>query len=463
MMPKLSHPHAPQSPACTAACTTRPPDGIPSLLQGCLEMLQLALDQGPKNVSGDGIKVTRSALRCIASFFPTMIFKASLFISLSLGATYAQDLGVPLSWRKFSNSRPLSERISIAQAAINTILPQLNTATGEFNGIGYWQSGNVYSAMANTDHYSGGTTNKAQVVNMLNTVFGLRADYDQYGYNDDAMWWAQSAVYAYRAYGDNNLLNHAIDVWNHVSNYVITQDQANSGSNPNKGFTLSGTCDGQSMAGGVFWRPTSDDQGVNSVTTGLYLTLSAFLGEATGDSKYTNAAIASANWIKNLNINSDGIVLDSVNAHDCSRSPANWLFTYNTGKFVEGLSVLAAVTGDSAWSSLMVNTVAKGVKSGAWQGDNGIITEGASPNSNNDGVGFKAVFIRALGEVFTRTNNNDLRTLIHSYADVQYNALLDLAANGTSYSSAWAGPPQAFTTWGQLAALDVMTTNIVAN
>lgn len=36
--------------------------------------------------------------------------------------------------KKFSNTRPLSERISIAQNAINSILPQLNSATGEFNG-----------------------------------------------------------------------------------------------------------------------------------------------------------------------------------------------------------------------------------------------------------------------------------------------------------------------------------------
>lgn len=68
---------------------------------------------------------------------------------------FAQDLGVPTTWRvrshmrlllarayrltngyvqKFSNTRPLSERISISQDAINAILPQLNAATGEFNG-----------------------------------------------------------------------------------------------------------------------------------------------------------------------------------------------------------------------------------------------------------------------------------------------------------------------------------------
>lgn len=37
----------------------------------------------------------------------------------------------------------------------------------------------------------------------------------------------------------------------------------------------------------------------------------------------------------------------------------------------------------------MVNIAAAAVKSTAWQGSDGIITEGASPSSNNDGVGFK--------------------------------------------------------------------------
>ena len=57
--------------------------------------------------------------------------------------------------------------------------------------------------------------------------------------------------------------------------------------------------------------------------------LSAYLAETTGDAKYLNAAIASATWMKNLQINSDNIILDTVNAKDCSRTPATWfaLFT----------------------------------------------------------------------------------------------------------------------------------------
>ncbi|KAF8074659.1 endo-1,6-alpha-mannosidase [Lyophyllum atratum] len=366
----------------------------------------------------------------------------------------AQDLSVSTSWRKYSNSRPRTERIQISQNAINAIMPQLDIATGEFKGIGYWQSGNAWSAIANHDHVSGQKTYQANVVKNLKTVFRLRKNFDQFG------WWAQAAVYGYRAYRDPALLSYAVSTWKHVSQFAITAAQARDRKQPNKNFQIASQCEGQTMVGGVFWRPTSDDKSINSITTGL----SASLAEITGDKKYTNAAIASANWIQVHNLKSGSIVLDSVNGQDCSRSPATWLFTYNSGKFIEGLSILADVTHDSRWRNLMIKILAASVKSTSWQGEDGIITEGSSTSRNNDGVRFKAVLIRGLYEAFARNSqNNDLRILVHSYIDVQYNALLDLAKRGDAYSARWHGPPQAFTTWGQLAALDVLVSAIGAN
>lgn len=88
----------------------------------------------------------------------------------------------------------------------------------------------------------------------------------------------------------------------------------------------------------------------------------------------------------------------------------------------------------------MVTIVAAAVKNAPWQGSDGIITEGVSTTSNNDGVGFKgmwsiflvssgvvrlfvtttAIFIRGLAEAFARNpSNTDLRILLHSYVDVQ--------------------------------------------
>ncbi|KAJ7777129.1 endo-1,6-alpha-mannosidase [Mycena metata] len=420
-----------------------------------------------------------------------MLFHLALLSLVSSAA--CQDLGVPLSWREFSNNRTLAQRITIAQNAINQMTPQLNSATGEFNGLGYWQSGNVWSVLANQDHLAGTTTNKALVVNNLNLVFSRWAHYDQFHstmmqclfkpnsvliQNIDSLpkvvgpscviripcLWRMSHSYGFNLVNnelqDTNLLAHAVDVWTHVTGYVITAAEASARKQPNKAFTIESTCNGATMAGGVFWRPTTDDTSVNSITTGL----SAFLADYTKNATYTSAAILSANWIKAHNINANNLVLDTVDAADCSTSPATWLFTYNSGKYIEGLSVLAAVTGDSQWSTLMINILNSAVKTTVWQGSNGVITEGASPSADNDDVGFKAVLIRGLGEAWIRnTANTALTTLIHSYGDVQYNALLELAATGNTYSSSWLGPPQAFTSWGQLAALDVLTTNILTN
>ncbi|CAK5283618.1 unnamed protein product [Mycena citricolor] len=416
-----------------------------------------------------------------------MFLRHVLLFSLSGAAVVsvaAQDLGVPLSWRKFSNSRGLSERIQIAQAAINQMTTVLDASTGEFAGIGYWQSGNVWSVMANQDYLAKSTVNKALVLNNLNLVFNRFSNYDQFGCGEwlSDVSRANAVLMGVVGHGgdlrtpgvrgalsvfkfsrgwdlkviqDATMLSHAVTVWNHVRQFVVQ----GGGTQPNKNFPIQSACNGVTMAGAVFWRPTIDDSGINSITTGL----SAFLAEATGNSMYTNAAVQSATWIKTQMINSNQLVLDGMSARDCSRSP-NWIFTYNTGKYIEGLSVLGAVTKDSTWTNLMINLLNSAVKTNAWQGSNGVITEGANPSSDNDNAGFKSVLIRGLAEAWLRNPGNaPLTTLIHSYGDVQYNALLDLAATGNTYSSSWAGPPQGFTAWGQMAALDVLTSNVLTN
>lgn len=391
-----------------------------------------------------------------------MLFRTLTIFTLSALAC-AQDLGVPTSWREFSNKYSLQDRQAKAKAAIDVIAPR-TTSNGEFQDVGFWGSAaTVYSAMANYDHFVSSTTYKNTVVDGLNKVFSEYAHFDQFGYNDDALWWATASYYAFRAYGDRNLLQHAVDTWNAVLPYQITSAQASSGTTPVKNFGIRGNCNSVTNAGAVFWRPTNDDDNLNSVTAGLFLTLSAYLAqENSGQSQYVNAAIAASNWIRNANTNANNIILDTIHAKDCSRSPDNWLFTYNTGKYIEGTNVLASVTGDSSWTTKVTQVAAAAVKNGPWQGSNGVITEGASPNSSNDGVYFKSAFVRALNELFRTTQNRDLGTLLHSYLVVQYNAILELAANGSTYSSAWAGPAQGYTGWGQAAALDNLVSGITS-
>jgi hypothetical protein len=98
-------------------------------------------------------------------------------------------------------------------------------------------------------------------------------------------------------------------------------------------------------------------------------------------------------------------------------------------------------------SGRMLTVVASAVENTAWQGSNGVVTEGSGNTQNNDGIGFKggfvmcflglyffgtrlnyahacllslAVYIRGLREAYRRTPSNaQLRTLLRSYIDVQ--------------------------------------------
>lgn len=56
--------------------------------------------------------------------------------------------------------------------------------------------------------------------------------------------------------------------------------------------------------------------------------------------------------MQTLNMNNDSLALDTIYANDCSRSPATELFTYNSGKLIEGLSVLFDVTSNASWQTL---------------------------------------------------------------------------------------------------------------
>nr|ADX07283.1 putative endo-1,6-alpha-mannosidase [Flammulina velutipes] len=334
-------------------------------------------------------------------------------VAIAALAAQAQDLGVPQSWKDKDNHHSLDERKSISQKGIDRMLRELDRNTGEFRGIDFWQSGNVYTAMVHQDVYAGNHKNKDTVVEMLKKVFKNHKNYDKYQTKNSLV-----------------MLSTLGKLYRHMNRH------------PHK-ITIKGKCADKSMEGAVFWRPGEPDNSVNSITTG-------------------DAAIRSAKWIQRLNMK-DNIVLDSFDASNCHRANPGWIFTYNSGKYMEGLSVLKDVTGDGAWGKLLVEIAAATMKGKHWQGDNGIIKEGSSPDKNDSGVGFKAVFIRGLTEVHERTkkSNRDLQILIHSYVCVQYNAILALAKNhNNEYPSSWAADPKTYkhkyTSWGQLAALDTL-------
>ncbi|KAL0063958.1 hypothetical protein AAF712_009148 [Marasmius tenuissimus] len=123
---------------------------------------------------------------------------------------------------------------------------------------------------------------------------------------------------------------------------------------------------------------------------------------------------------------------------------------------IEGMSILSTITKDQSTLQLYVrfppitstyrlltvrialrlrDTLAATVDNDLWQGDNGIISYGSGHSGD-------WTMVHALSAVYQRNSTTpDLRNYIRDYLTVQYNALSDLATNGSSiYGSSWIGP-----------------------
>ncbi|KAJ3482045.1 hypothetical protein NLI96_g7246 [Meripilus lineatus] len=267
----------------------------------------------------------------------------------------------------------------------------------------------------------------------------------------DSILWYLATMKAYRAYNDSSMLDYATTGWVATTKLLITPENAASGIHAAKNVTFNGTCQGESTAGGLFLfadnvEAASTNTAVHGSTLGAYLALSAYLFEATGDQKYSTAAELSAQFIKS-HLSTGTYVFDRISLSNCQVDKTVW--TYSVGYFLEGLSVHANTTGNATWTAYLNDLVSTSIQYPGWTRSDGVITEG--------------FFIRGLFEVWKRTTNPQIASLVNSYITVQLNALMDLAKapTGNYFSPSWPGPSSdAFNPLGQLAALNVLNAGI---
>ncbi|KAK7688612.1 hypothetical protein QCA50_008150 [Cerrena zonata] len=196
------------------------------------------------------------------------------------------------------------------------------------------------------------------------------------------------------------------------------------------------------------------------------MALSAYLYEITRNQTYYEFANLSHTFIQSHLYNvSRGCIMDNYDIQQC-QTGNNRAFTYNTGLYLEGLSVFSNTTKDSGLIQLANQIALDSMKkSSLWTNVNGVIT-GSRSNVTNDDVGhsFKVMLIRALHEHWSRSENaSEIANLIEKFLTVQHNAILNLARYpGTNwYTHAWTGPPvPTMLPWGQLAAMDVLSSAI---
>ncbi|KAK7688611.1 hypothetical protein QCA50_008149 [Cerrena zonata] len=64
--------------------------------------------------------------------------------------------------------------------------------------------------------------------------------------------WGLAEIYSFRAYGDRLFFLDAVSIWEQYTPWMITTQDAASGSHPLRNVTFPSQCNGSSVAGGVF-------------------------------------------------------------------------------------------------------------------------------------------------------------------------------------------------------------------
>ncbi|KAJ3490779.1 hypothetical protein NLI96_g1177 [Meripilus lineatus] len=273
----------------------------------------------------------------------------------------------------------------------------------------------THDALLATLQNQGTVTGSLKTVETMNNRFWFAPTQHM---NINPLQWSLAVQAAYRAYGSSDSLTLAMSIWDAVSVSQITAENAANGTHPQKNGTFSQMCNGASTAGGVF--------------------------------RYAD-------------IQAD----TQVDGLSSSYNTGAW--SYNTGFFIEGLSVYANVTQNSTWTTNLNKVLFTAINFPPLTRYDGIIIEDAKPSttpmtfSNDFECGFKGIYMHGLFEVWTRTTDPKVKNFLQSYLFVQLNAILDLARlPGTNqFSSSWPGPyPLNLDACSQLAALEVFNAAI---
>ncbi|KAJ6457253.1 glycosyl hydrolase family 76-domain-containing protein [Mycena sanguinolenta] len=347
------------------------------------------------------------------------------------------------SWSQWNITASRTNRISLAQAAIQEAVSQLNTSTAQYAdpADNSRLAGHIFSQLAEFDS----ATNQTQFAQDLGQYFSLSQNtLESLGITnftgptiDNGLDYGHAAVIAYTTYNNPVFLQYAVESWWAARNYTLYPDNLDAGTFPGKNFPLSASCAGLSMAGGTFESRDPTNPSMNVFATGGFLVLSALLAEATGNDDYLQAATQSADFIHAHLFNIENLVLDTISARANDSCAINSILSsYNSGLMIEGLSVLYSITQNATILGLIGEIATTAISTTAWQGANGIITN----NATNTG---DIYLPRGLAAAYTRNaTTSGLKSYIEAYLGVQYNAVTNTARIGTTnvYGPSWITP-----------------------
>ncbi|KAJ7037185.1 hypothetical protein C8F04DRAFT_420451 [Mycena alexandri] len=389
------------------------------------------------------------------------VFVVVLVLTAMRGAAQV----TPASWRKSNITTPLAERVRLAGAALDTAIDRLGIDGYFITDDATGTAGDLYAQMALFDMATNQSKYETALGQYFEVVLQSGVNFSNSGlphpFISDSLAFGHAAAHAYTAYDRNPIfLQYAVDSWWWGREHTLSMQDISARRFPRMNFTLVKVCQNATMAGGTFQNNDPNNSLVEGYASGYFLVLSALLAEATSDSVYLKAATESLSFIQShlykVNNTVEADISASAGSSPCSVGSDT--DPTQSGLMIEGLAILSSFTKNASTQNLLNELLLAVIPNTAWQGENGIVSEGA------DSGGGDMNLLRGLGAVYSRNlTTPELHRYIGDYIAVQFNAVVDLAtSNGTDiYGDSWSGPPSAdFSGLNQTDALGALISAI---
>jgi predicted alpha-1,6-mannanase (GH76 family) len=326
----------------------------------------------------------------VSSIIP--VIAAAVALSLTAIAVPAADASAAAS-------------AAVAAAAGTTISPQqagldemMESYSNHLIGSDWWQAAVAQSTLETYEQDTGDTTYSGDIGETYSAYNGNdpsgKPDFED-SFVDDTGWWGVAWLQAYVMTGDSAYLQTA---------------ETDAGFMHGQWDTDASTCGG---AGGVYWEITSAGPiGRLSIPNELFLELSAWLYNVTGNSTYLSWAEAEWSWFDQTGLITSGNLVDDGYNGACQVSGPNW--TYNQGVILAGLGQLYLATKNASLLTEAENIATAAI---AKLAPGGVLADTCQPSGcDGDQTSFKGIFVRNLRMLATIAGTSQYNSFLSAQA-----------------------------------------------
>ncbi|WP_068616830.1 glycoside hydrolase family 76 protein [Paenibacillus tuaregi] len=224
-------------------------------------------------------------------------------------------------------------------------------------------------------------------------------------FNDDLGWWALACMRAYELTGTEEYRNRASFLFDQIYSFYDN-----------------------TYGGGIWWKRDGTSPQKNMATNAPMVITAVKLKNATGNPAYLTKAQNIYGWIKSR-LSSGSKLGDHVEGSG-SGTAVDWDFSYNYGTYMGAALSLYKETHNAAYLTDANNSANYVISKMTLS--NTLMYEG-----ENDGAGFKMIFMRYLNQLRLETGNSSYLTFLQQNATQAYNHRRN---SDQIIGSDWTGP-----------------------